>query len=133
MDYMNEQLVKDAINARGSREYAAIADGAFLSDRKCILAKCYECCNGYADGRSDCEIRGCPLYSLMPYSSKKRPKKTLSDEQRERASKRFSDIRKKGRLLRQDVDDCHDAGQAEGGAGRVVAGQEEIPNSLGDQ
>jgi len=31
-------------------------------------AKCFECCNGYIDGRIDCKVTSCPLYPWMPYA-----------------------------------------------------------------
>ena len=33
-------------------------------------AKCNDCCGGYVDGKKDCEIEWCPLYSFMPYRKK---------------------------------------------------------------
>lgn len=32
-----------------------------------VIAKCYDCNAGYHDGRKDCEMVYCPLYSWMPY------------------------------------------------------------------
>ena len=32
-----------------------------------ILAKCYDCMGGYADGRRNCGVNSCPLYKWMPY------------------------------------------------------------------
>ncbi len=53
--------------ARGRKELLCHLDGLRLTQRQMILAKCYECMNGYADGKADCLIRSCPLYSLMPF------------------------------------------------------------------
>ena len=36
-----------------------------------ILAKCYECCGEYADGRWDCGITDCSLYRWMPYKHRR--------------------------------------------------------------
>jgi len=47
--------------------------GAKLTYRGAILAKCFECCGGYADGRYDCGSSECPLIPFMPYRWK-RPK-----------------------------------------------------------
>ena len=44
--------------------------GEKLTYREAGLAKCAECCCGYADGRHDCEIPACPLYQFMPYKGK---------------------------------------------------------------
>jgi hypothetical protein len=38
-----------------------------------ILAKCYECTAGYADGKMDCGVESCPLHPLMPYREKDPP------------------------------------------------------------
>lgn len=32
-----------------------------------ILAKCHDCTGYYADGKVDCEVVKCPLYTYMPY------------------------------------------------------------------
>lgn len=32
--------------------------------------KCHDCCGEYFDGRDDCEVTRCPLYSWMPYRKK---------------------------------------------------------------
>lgn len=33
-----------------------------------MRAKCHECMGGYIDGREDCGVTACPLYSWMPYA-----------------------------------------------------------------
>ena len=45
-------------------------EGGKLTRKEAMLAKCYDCCNGYADGRIDCEVPNCPLYQFMPYRKK---------------------------------------------------------------
>jgi hypothetical protein len=74
--------------------------------------KCHECMGGYADGRSDCEIVVCPLYTWMPYHKlepnmdwlkinpsrkgvvEKAPsKRTMTDEQRKAVAERFRKAR----------------------------------------
>lgn len=32
-----------------------------------VREMCYQCCNGFFDGRHDCEIVDCPVYCLQPY------------------------------------------------------------------
>jgi len=61
----------NGIKARGSKELKKYFAGGRLTQRQMILAKCYECMGGYADGKVDCGIKDCPLYPLMPY--RKRP------------------------------------------------------------
>jgi len=57
----------DGIKARGGKELRRYLSGEKLTQRQMILAKCYECSNGYADGKTNCGIESCPLYSQMPY------------------------------------------------------------------
>lgn len=55
------------MKAKGGKELKKHLMGDKLSPRQMILAKCYECCGNYADGKEDCTIDDCPLYPLMPY------------------------------------------------------------------
>lgn len=57
----------NGIKARGGKEFKKYLAGGRLTQRQMILAKCYDCIGGYADGKMDCEIKDCPLYPLMPY------------------------------------------------------------------
>lgn len=59
----------NGIKARGSKEYKKYIGGGKLTQRQMILAKCYDCMGGYADGKMDCGIPGCPLYPIMPYKN----------------------------------------------------------------
>ena len=60
-------IIKHGVLAKGKRELDGHQRGKKLSYRNAVLAKCYECMNGYADGKEDCRISGCPLYAYMPY------------------------------------------------------------------
>ena len=51
----------------GRTQYLRYLHGEELTYRQGVLAKCAECCGGYADGRYDCGIPSCPLYQFMPY------------------------------------------------------------------
>jgi hypothetical protein len=62
-----EDIERYGKSARGKRELIRHLDDLRLTPRQMILAKCYECTNGYVDGKVDCLIRSCPLYSLMPF------------------------------------------------------------------
>jgi hypothetical protein len=53
--------------ARGGRFLQRHLDGARLSASQAAVAKCYECCCSYHDGKVGCGIPGCPLYPWMPY------------------------------------------------------------------
>jgi hypothetical protein len=55
---------------KGKSELVNHLMGKKLSFRKVLLAKCYECMNGYIDGTMDCKILECPLYPFMPYKDK---------------------------------------------------------------
>ena len=64
---MKREHAKKCMQSSGRRFYLKHLDGETLSHRQRILAKCFECMGGYADGRIDCKIPDCPLYELMPY------------------------------------------------------------------
>jgi hypothetical protein len=44
--------------------------GKRLTTGRAIKAKCYDCMGQYIDGRVDCKVITCPLYSYMPYKGK---------------------------------------------------------------
>lgn len=60
--------------SKGKAELLAHMAGKRLSFKKACLAKCFECCNGYIDGKVDCGITDCPLYARMPYAKPATPK-----------------------------------------------------------
>ncbi len=51
----------------GRTQYLRYLRGEKLTYKQAVVAKCAECCNGYVDGRYDCEVPSCPLYNSMPY------------------------------------------------------------------
>lgn len=53
--------------ASGKRELLSHMQGKPLSRMQAMKAKCFECCNGFIDGRVDCRIPSCPIYPWMPY------------------------------------------------------------------
>ena len=59
------------VTAQGRNELMRFLKGKKLTRKDAIKAKCYECNNGYADGKRDCKIPACPLYGFMPYNSDK--------------------------------------------------------------
>ena len=59
----------NGIKARGGKELRKRLGGGKLTQRQMILAKCYECMNGYVDGKVTCGIPECPLCPLMPYKN----------------------------------------------------------------
>ena len=55
--------------AKGGKELQRyLLDNKRLSPRQMVIAKCYECMEGYIDGKIDCGIPECPCYGLMPYN-----------------------------------------------------------------
>lgn len=67
---MNRKDVIDSRVTTGQTQILRYMDGEHLTRKECMLAKCFECCNGYIDGIKDCGITGCPLYAYMPYRKK---------------------------------------------------------------
>ena len=39
-----------------------------ITRKQAMLAKCYDCCGYFSDGRADCELPGCPQYGYMIYA-----------------------------------------------------------------
>ena len=64
---MNLIDVKESPLSAGRDRMLRYLAGEKLGRKDAIIAKCFECSNGYLDGRADCEIPGCPLYPYMPY------------------------------------------------------------------
>jgi hypothetical protein len=56
--------------AQGQLELEKHLKGERLTQRRAILAKCYDCMGAYRDGKVDCRITKCPLYPFMPYRAK---------------------------------------------------------------
>jgi hypothetical protein len=85
------------IKARGSKEFRAFKEGKKLSLKQAILAKCFECCGNYADGKEDCLLSDCPLYPFMPYGAlwAGREKKIFSVERLESMRHRLKGGRNK--------------------------------------
>lgn len=70
-------------NFQGKKELLKHLRGEPLTLKEALLANCYSCSAGYADGRVDCKNPSCPCYGHMPYR-KDKVKRTLSEKQRER-------------------------------------------------
>ena len=72
---MRIETIKKSMPLVGQKHLLAHMDGKRLSFKQGIQAKCYECMNGFIDGKADCRIHDCPLYPWMPYSTRKHAKK----------------------------------------------------------
>jgi len=62
--------ISKLIHAVGRKEFIQHLNKEPLSYRARCLAHCYRCMNFYEDGRVDCMVKDCTLYSIMPYSDK---------------------------------------------------------------
>ena len=67
---------QSSIRAVGKKELIKHLQGGRLTMRQRLLAKCFECMGGYADGTQDCRITDCPLYPVMPYRGRTNGKAT---------------------------------------------------------
>ena len=68
-DIMLKSIVfETGVRARGQLELQKFQDGKRITYKEAVLAKCYDCCEGYVDGRVDCGCPSCPLYHFMPYT-----------------------------------------------------------------
>jgi len=91
----HEDVEKYGVTAKGKRELLSYLEGGRLTRKEVMLAKCYECCNGYADGKVDCGIESCPLYPYMPFSACKITSgRKLTPERRAEVAERLTQARK---------------------------------------
>lgn len=95
-----EQIEKVGSASRGRLELINHLNGGKVTTRQAIHAKCYDCMGYYADGRNDCEIETCPLYSYSPFGSKPAAKRVVSEESRERSRKNLAKMRSKKAVFR---------------------------------
>ena len=65
---MKIEDVKRSPLSKGRKEYIKYLEGGRLTRGQAIFAKCFECMNGFCDGKVDCECGDCPLYGYMPYA-----------------------------------------------------------------
>ena len=90
-----EDVEKYGLTAQGKRELLKYLEGGRLTRKEAMLSKCYECCNGYADGKVDCGVESCPLYPYMPFSAHKITSgRKLTPEQRVKAGERLKRAKK---------------------------------------
>lgn len=73
---MNLEKKKHEVTMKGKKSGGMTNYLKYLSGRKiglkgAVLAKCFDCCGFYADGRMDCKIQDCPLYPWQPYRESK--------------------------------------------------------------
>ncbi|MBN2180139.1 MAG: hypothetical protein JW743_12025 [Deltaproteobacteria bacterium] len=96
----HNDIEKYGITASGKRELLKYLSGERLTRKEAMLAKCYECMNGYTDGKVDCQVESCPLYPYMPFGICKITKRRkLTPEERVEVGKRL----KKARAIKKRV------------------------------
>lgn len=66
--------------AKGRSAIIRYQRGGRLTLQESIVAKCYACRDGYADGIEDCGNWDCPLYPWMPYGQERRKKNHPGNE-----------------------------------------------------
>jgi len=92
MEY--DDVVKYGLTARGKQELLKYLGGGKLTRKEAMLGKCFECTNGYADGKVDCGIESCPLYPFMPFGAcKNTTGRKLTPEQRVQVGERLKKAR----------------------------------------
>lgn len=64
---MKTEIEEKGKSAKGRAELLKHLDGGRFTMKQMLQAKCYECMGYYLDGKVDCIVRSCPLYSVMPY------------------------------------------------------------------
>ena len=80
--------------AQGKNEYLEYLESEKkLSPARAIKANCYQCMNGYMDGKDDCEIPNCPLYPYMPYRKDKAKVKRVRTEKQQEALQKLVSLR----------------------------------------
>lgn len=99
------EFIKDMPKAKGKEELLKhlmrgerLTEGLTtrLTIRRAVIAKCYDCCGYYQDGKKDCEVPECPLHPFMPYREGGIVKlRTVTDEQRKEAGDRLRKARAK--------------------------------------
>lgn len=83
------------MTGKGSADLLKYREGKKLTSSQSIRAKCAECMGNYEDGRKDCTNEGCPLYPWMPYGTKKRAKKQMNEETKEKLREALKIAREK--------------------------------------
>ncbi|NPU86382.1 MAG: hypothetical protein HPY65_18035 [Syntrophaceae bacterium] len=89
-----EEIREHGKSAQGRKELIRHLDGDRLTAREAILAKCYDCCGRFVDGKEDCRVTRCPLHPFMPYreSQEEKPKREISEERRQAMRDRMQKV-----------------------------------------
>lgn len=68
---MTKTAIENSPLSGGRKHMLRFIKGESITRSQAMKAKCFECCNGFIDGRVDCGIRDCPIYPWMPYRTEK--------------------------------------------------------------
>lgn len=101
MTLMDYYLIVESWKLRkGKNELLKHLDSQSLTRAQAIVAKCYDCCQGYTDKAADCKTFHCPLYPYMPFREggpKKIQKKNTSKKLSAEHIKKMQEARKQKR------------------------------------
>lgn len=88
-----KDIEKYGKEAQGKRDMLRHLSHEKLTMKQGILAKCFDCCGFYADGKKDCQVPACPLYGFMPYRKNKEQAKTARTERQVEAARKLGSLR----------------------------------------
>ena len=69
----------------GERYLKKYREGGKITLKQAVIAHCYDCMAGYADGKLNCEIKDCSLFPWMPY--KRISKESLQNTEKKKVSR----------------------------------------------
>jgi hypothetical protein len=85
-----ENIEKYGRTLKTKINFLSYLDGKKLTLLQAVKCKCYDCTGYYADGKTDCGLKACPLYPWMPYGEKEaKVKKILTADQKKAVVDRF--------------------------------------------
>ena len=81
--------VPSSLGLKIARKYAK---GEEITLRQAVLANCAMCCGWYADGKTDCGSKICPLYPWMPYRPDRKKYTTPENKQNPKGEENGKEI-----------------------------------------
>lgn len=90
---MTYETIESMPLAKGKQELLNHLNNEKLTLKQAVMAKCYDCCGYYQDGKLPCTSKNCALFPFMPYNPVKRKLKNLTDEQRKAMGERLKSSR----------------------------------------
>ena len=86
---MTYETIESMPLAKGKQELLNHLNNEKLTLKQAVMAKCYDCCGYYQDGKLPCTSKRCALFPFMPYNPNKRKLKTVSEEQKKAMRERL--------------------------------------------